>query len=106
MRLVRPALLMFALLTGGPASAQQQNNGVYRSAAPITPGTPVPYGDGVVLACSAPGTIRLVMQDGSPFDVYATQGTAILDDMAVRDVNAAATTATCTVTVLRRFGVR
>lgn len=94
------AVAALALL-GTPALAQTAR--VYRSAAPITPGTPVPAGDGVALACSAAGNERLVMQDGTFLDLYATQGTAIIDNLSVKDVNAAGTTATCTVTVLRSY---
>jgi hypothetical protein len=103
MRLVRSlalAAVMSSALAAVPAVAQVST--AYRSAAPITPGTPVSSGDAVALACSAAGTLRLVMHDGSFLDFYAQQGTAIVDNLAVRDVNAAATTATCTVSVLRR----
>lgn len=86
-----------------PAVAQAQTTKVYRSSTTITPGTPVPAGDAVALACSAAGMIRLVMQSGSSLDLYAQQGTAIIDNMAVSDVNAANTTATCTVSVLRSY---
>jgi hypothetical protein len=84
-------------------SAHAQAAKAYRSSSPITPGTPVPFGDGVALACSVGGPVRLVMQDGSFLDFYATQGTAIIDNLAVKDVNAAGTTATCAVTVLRSY---
>jgi hypothetical protein len=94
------AALALALI-GSAAAAQSAK--AYRSASPITPGTSVPFGDGVALACSAAGTVRLVMQDGSFLDMYAVQGTAIVDNLAVRDVNAAGTNATCTVTVLRSY---
>lgn len=100
MRLVRPLALACALVAATPALAQTAS--VYRSAAPITPGTPVPSGDGVALACSNAGTLRLMMQDGSSLDFYAQQGTAIVDNLAIRDVVAAASTAVCAVTVLRR----
>lgn len=75
---------------------------VYRSSSIITPGTPVAPGDGVAIACSAPGTLRLRMQEGSAMDVYALQGTAILDNLSVIDVVAVQTTATATVSVLRK----
>jgi hypothetical protein len=76
---------------------------VYSSASPITPGTAVQPGTGVAISCSAAGTLRLVMSDGSFLDLYATQGTAIIDNLSVKDVNAAGTTATCTVSVLRSY---
>ena len=75
----------------------------YKAASPITPGTPVAPGDGVAIACSAAGMLRLVMVDGSFLDFYATQGTAIVDNLAVTGVSAAGTTATCSVSVLRRY---
>jgi hypothetical protein len=76
---------------------------VYSSSSPITPGTPVSPGSGICIACSAPGNLRLVMSDRSFLDLYATQGTAIIDNIAAIDVNAAGTTATCTVSVLRSY---
>jgi hypothetical protein len=94
------ALAVFPLLA--PA-AEAQTTKVYRSSSTITPGTPVPAGDGIALACSAAGTLRLIMQSGSSLDLYAQQGTAIIDSIAVQDVNAANTTATCTVSVLRSY---
>lgn len=101
---MKRALLLAALLLTSvaphPASAQQSP--VYRSAAPITPGMPVPPGDAVLLACAATGILRLQMQDGSFADFYVLQGSAIVDNLAVRDVSAAASTASCNVTVLRR----
>lgn len=100
MRLVRS--LALACLLAAPLPALAQQSPVYRSSSPITPGTPVFPGDAVALACSAAGTLRLQMQDGSFLDFYAQQGTAIVDNLAVRDVSAAATTATCAVAVLRR----
>lgn len=97
-------LLLAALLLAGvapqPASAQQA--GAYRSASPITPGTPVPPGDAVLMSCSAPGNLRVQMQDGSFADFYVLQGSVVVDNFAVIGVNALATTATCTVAVLRR----
>ena len=102
MRLVRTLALACALLAPLPALAQLSQTFTYRSASPITPGTPVPSGDGVAMACSAPGTLRLMMQDGSLLDFYAQQGTAIVDNLAVRDVVTSGTSATCAVTVLRR----
>ncbi|MFG5120870.1 hypothetical protein [Methylorubrum sp. POS3] len=101
MRLVRTLALACALLAPLPVLAQSVVP-AYRSAAPITPGTPVSSGDGVALACSVGGTLRLVMHDGSLLDFYAQQGTAIVDNLAVKDVSAAGTSATCSVTVLRR----
>jgi hypothetical protein len=98
--LVLGAAMALSLLA---SAAQAQTVKVYRSAAPITPGTPIAAGDGIALACSAAGTLRLVMQNGSFLDFYAQQGTAIVDNIAVSDVNAANTTATCTVTVLRSY---
>lgn len=100
---MRRALLPLALLAASVAPAAAQTVTPYRAAAPITPGTPVPSGDGVALACSAPGTLRLVMQNGSFLDFYALQGTAIVDNLSVTDVNAAASNAVCNVTVLRRY---
>ena len=99
-RFLLPVVTALCLLA--PA-AEAQTAKAYRSSSPITPGTAVPFGDGVALACSAAGTLRLVMQDGSFLDFYALQGTAIVDNLAVRDVNAAGTTATCTVSVLRSY---
>lgn len=100
---MRRAFLSIALLTALTGTAFAQSAPAYRSAAPITPGTPVSSGDGVALACSAPGTLRLVMQDKSFLDFYALQGTAIVDNLSVTDVNAVASNAVCNVTVLRRY---
>lgn len=100
---MKRALLGAALALALTVPAAAQTAKVYRSAAPITPGTAVPFGDGAALACSAAGTLRLVMQDGTFLDFYAQQGTAIVDNLAVRDVNAAGTSATCTVSVLRSY---
>ncbi len=100
MRLVRSLALACALLAAAPALAQTVP--AYRGAAPITPGIEVSSGDGVALACSTAGTIRLVMHDGSLLGFYAQQGTAIVDNLAVKGVSVAGTTATCDVTVLRR----
>lgn len=97
---LRSLILTAAMLAAAPAVAQTVP--AYRSAATINPGTPVPPGDAVALACSAAGTLRLVMANGGTLDFYALQGTAIVDSLAVRDVNAAATNATCTVAVLYR----
>jgi hypothetical protein len=97
------ALALAGVSSFVPAAAEAQTTKVYRGATTITPGTPVPAGDGIALACSAAGTLRLVMQSGSTLDLYATQGTAIIDNIAVSDVNAAGTTATCTVSVLRSY---
>lgn len=98
---MRRALLLAvtALCLLAPA-AQAQSARIYTQARPITPGTPVAPGYGIALACSAAGNERLVMSNGSFLDVYAQQGTAIIDNLSVKDVNAAATTAACTVTVL------
>ncbi|MFK5600250.1 hypothetical protein ACFZ8E_25105 [Methylobacterium sp. HMF5984] len=96
---VLPLLALLML----PVPAEAQASPAYRSSSPITPGTPVPFGDGVAFACSAPGTVRLVMQDGTFLDFYAQVGTAIVDSLAAKDVNAGATTATCSVSVLRRY---
>ncbi|MFC6790583.1 hypothetical protein ACFQE0_13800 [Methylobacterium komagatae] len=74
----------------------------YRSSSPITPGTTVTAGDGVAIACSADGFVRLLMQEGSYLDVYAQTGTAIIDNLAVIGVDAPNTTATAKVSVLRR----
>lgn len=93
------AAMALSLLASG-AEAQQATR-IYRSASPITPGTRVAAGAAVALACSAAGNERLIMDDGSFFDVYALVGTAIIDNLAVSGVNVAGTTATCTVTVLR-----
>ena len=99
-RFLLPAITALCLLA--PA-AEAQTAKVYRSSSTITPGTAVPAGDGIALACSAAGNLRLIMQSGSSLDLYATQGTAIIDNIAVQDVNAANTTATCTVSVLRSY---
>lgn len=85
------------------SAAEAQTAKVYSSSSPVTPGTAVQPGTGVALSCSVAGTVRLVMSDGSFLDFYATQGTAIIDNMSVRDVNAAGTTGTCTVSVLRSY---
>jgi hypothetical protein len=98
-RLLICAAAALSLLT---SAAQAQPAKIYRSASTITPGTPVPAGDGVALACSAAGMIRLVLLYGT-LDLYAQVGTAIIDNIAVSDVNAANTTATCTVSVLRSY---
>jgi len=74
--------------------------GVYTSARPITPGTPVPSGSGVGIACSVAGLVNLIMHDGSIYPVYATVGHGQLDGIAVRDVQTAGTTATAVVSVL------
>lgn len=92
-----------ALCLLAPAAQAQQATKVYRSASPITPGTNVRSGNGIALACSAAGTVRLIMDDGSFFDVYALVSTAFIDNIAVTGVNVPGTTATCTVTVLRSF---
>ena len=44
-------------------------------------------GDGVAIACSADGFVRLLMQEGSYLDVYAQTGTAIIDSLAVIGVD-------------------
>lgn len=73
---------------------------VYTAARRITPGTGVSSGSGIVIACSAEGTVRLVMHDGSFLDVYVFPGTTKIDALAVKDVNVAGTTATATVSVV------
>lgn len=101
---MRSALLCaFAALPLLVSSAEAQTAKIYSSASPITPGTPVAPGNGIALACSVGGNLRLVMSDGTFLDLYTIQGTAIIDNLSARDVNAAATTATCTVSVLRSY---
>ncbi|BAQ43976.1 hypothetical protein [Methylobacterium aquaticum] len=70
------------------------------AARPITPGTIVRAGRGVVIACSAAGNVRLVMADGSFLDVYAGVGTAEFFGYAVVGVDGPGTTATAKVTVV------
>ena len=70
------------------------------SARPITPGTPVLPGTGVVIACSVEGYVRLVMSDGTFLDTYCYPGTSELKGYAVKGVDAASTTATARVTVV------
>lgn len=94
------AVTAFSLLA---SSAEAQTAKAYYGATLIAPGTPVPPGSGVALACSAAGNLRLVMSDRSFLDLYATQGTAIIDNLSAIDVNAANTTATCAVSVLRSY---
>lgn len=97
-----PRLLALAALALAPVSiAPAMAGDVYVASRTINPGTPVPTGGaGVALACSTSGTVRLVMANGSTLDLYAQQGTAIIDNMQIVDVQAAATNATCTVNVL------
>lgn len=76
---------------------------VYRSASTITPGTPVIPGDGIGVACESAGYLNLMMQDGSIFPIYAQGGaTGLFDNLAVRDVVTAGSTAVAKVTVLRK----
>lgn len=72
----------------------------YTTARVITPGTPVSSGSGVGIACSADGIVNLVMHDGSIYPVRAKDGHGQIDDVAVKDVQVAGTTATAVVTVL------
>lgn len=85
------------------SAAHAQAAGTYGHSDPITPGTNVQPGNGVALACTAAGNVRLIMQDGSFLDLYAQQGTAIIDHISAKGVNAAGTTATCAVSVLRSY---
>lgn len=54
----------------------------------VSPGT------GVVLSAGTAGIVRLLMQDGSSFDVYAVVGTTELNNYAVRGYSTTGTTAT------------
>lgn len=74
----------------------------YSRARKITPGTGgVNAGTGVVIACQAPGFVRLVMANGGgPLDVYVSQGTAEFTNYAIVDVDPAGTTATAIITVV------
>lgn len=70
--------------------------GSYTTARPITPGTPVSSGSGVGISgpSSAAGFVGLVMDDGSVFPAYFPGGqTYILDNVAVKGVDVASTTA-------------
>lgn len=73
---------------------------VYSHGKIITPGTPVVPGSRVLIAASVAGMVRLVLADGSFADIYAIVGTTEVPDLAVKDVNAAGTTATASITVL------
>lgn len=73
---------------------------IMTTARKITPGTPVDPGAGVIIACSVAGKLTLVMKDGSLLETYATLGTSELVGYAVKDINAAGTTATATVSVV------
>lgn len=74
--------------------------GIYTTARAITPGVPASSGTGIVIACSAPGIVRLVMFDKTFLDVYVTVGTAEFTGYAVSGVDAAGTTATAIVSVV------
>lgn len=72
----------------------------YVGAVLITPGTPVTPGRGVFIACTAPGSVRLLLSNDSTLDVPIAAGSSILDNFAVKDVVAANTSATVAVSVL------
>lgn len=58
----------------------------YRTARTITPGTRAKPGNGYRIACSTAGWVRLLMDDGSPYDVYATVGQGGEDGVAISGV--------------------
>lgn len=99
----RMMLCAVAALSLLSAPALAQTTKFYGSSSPITPDTNVQPGNGVALGCSTAGMVRLIMQDGTFLDLYATQGTAIIDNLAVKGVSSAGTTATCAVSVLRNL---
>lgn len=71
----------------------------YTSARLVTPGTLGANGSAVCIACSAAGTVNLIMTDATVLTVYASVGTAIIDNLAVKGVQPGGT-ATATVSVL------
>lgn len=80
----------------------------YIGAVPLTPGVNLPperSGSGYRIACSAAGWFRLIMYDGSSYDVYANQGQGGEDGLKVIGVATAGNTptpvGTGTVQVLR-----
>lgn len=75
-------------------------NAPYTTARKITPGALVDPGRGLIISCTGEGKIGLIMQDGSALEIYAYVGTSQLDGISVVSVNAAATTATATVSVV------
>lgn len=101
---MRPAyLIALASLILAPVPVAAATTPPYISARIITPGTPVPTGGaGVAVACSGPGTMRLVFPNGTTLDIYAQLGTALIDNMEVVDVAAIGSNAPCTISVLYR----
>jgi hypothetical protein len=97
LRLILAAALAVGL--SSPVLAQT----AYTTARPVTPGTNVAAGSGYRAACSAAGFVRLIMTDGTLYDIYASQGTGGEDGIAVVGVATTGTPSpagTCTVTVL------
>ena len=66
----------------------------------ITPGTPVAAGRRAFIACTAAGTVRLKLSNGSTLDVPVSVGPNLIDNVAVVDVVAANSTGTFVVSVL------
>lgn len=94
-----PAALVDAA-TGLPASIGAPPP--YLGAETITPGTPVEPGVGVFIACTAAGNVRLLLANDSILDVPVAVGASMIDNLAVKDVVEADTTATAVVSVLVR----
>jgi hypothetical protein len=66
----------------------------------ITPGTPVPAGRGVFIACSVAGNVALRLSGGTTLVVPVTVGPNWIDRLEVVDVVAGQTTATADVDTL------
>lgn len=78
----------------------QGPNRTYTHNVRITPGTPVPAGTGVLVACSVAGNVGLKLKGGTTLVVPVAVGPNWIDNLAVIDVVAASTTATANVDVL------
>ncbi len=91
-----------ALAVGFSSPALAQT--AYTTAQPITPGTNLSAaGMGYRAACSSAGYVRLIMADGSLYDLYATVGLGGEDGIGIIGVATTGTptpAGTCTITAL------
>jgi hypothetical protein len=58
---------------------------------PVTPGTSVPRGRAYRIACTTDGYFRLIMANGSFYDVFATRGQGGEDGISIVGVAATGT---------------
>ena len=87
------------LQAGGPVGVALLE---YTGAVLIAPGIPVTPGQGVFIACTEAGVVRLLLKDDSFLDVPVVVGSSMIDNLSVKDVVAGATTAAAAVSVLTR----